>query len=174
MNEVGAKGSRASINRDAVSKWFTHCCARSSLRERLASFQNDLYGDIAALMKEKPGHVPNPFDFQRSINKLLLPILIRTPGVLWDSETRARLFDAKHLKDGQTYELNILPEDIPVDLRGGIRKQLEMELGKQPTDAQLGAEYAAIVEDKPLPFAGTRRERELATGSRRDTALKGR
>ena len=41
MNEVGAKGSRASINRDAVSKWFTHCCARSSLRERLASFQKN-------------------------------------------------------------------------------------------------------------------------------------
>lgn len=143
-------------------------------RQRLADFQNALWSDIAALQAEKPGHVPNPLDFRLIINKLLLPVLIKTPGVLWDSETPARLFETRHLKDGQTYEVNVLPKDIPIDMRGGIRKELEMELGKQPTDEQLGAEYAAIVEGKPLPFAGTRRERELATGIRRDAALKGR
>ncbi|WP_370677549.1 hypothetical protein [Pleomorphomonas sp. PLEO] len=144
-------------------------------RQRLARFQNDLYGEIAALQAEKPGHVPNPLDFRWVINKLLLPILIKTPGVLWDSETPARLFDAKHLKDGQTYEVNVLPEDIPVDLRGGIRKELQWELDGEPTDKQVGAEYAAMVLGKPSPFAGTRRKREeVAMGIRRDAALKGR
>ena len=33
------KGSSDSINRDEVSKRFTHCCAFSSLGERLATFQ---------------------------------------------------------------------------------------------------------------------------------------
>lgn len=144
-------------------------------RQRLARFQNDLYDDIAAQMKEKPGHTPNPFDFQRSINNLLLPILIKTPGMFGGSETRARLFDAKHLKDGQTYEFNVLPEDIPVDMRAGLRKELQWELDGEPTDKQVGAEYAAMVLGKPSPFAGTRRKREeVALGIRRDAALKGR
>ena len=39
MKEVGVKGSSDSMNRDEVSKRFTHCCAFSSLGERLATFQ---------------------------------------------------------------------------------------------------------------------------------------
>ncbi|TIN81247.1 hypothetical protein, partial [Mesorhizobium sp.] len=60
------------------------------------------------------------------INKLLLPVVIKTPGTLWGTnETDGFLFDAAKRPDNSTVDVVVKYTDIPIDLRRGIANDLE-------------------------------------------------
>ncbi|HEY5797658.1 MAG TPA: M15 family metallopeptidase [Bosea sp. (in: a-proteobacteria)] len=117
---------------------------REEAAKRIAQFQNALAGELEAFKKLNNKN-PNQIEIQAMTNKLLLPIVIKQPGMLWDSNDRSkRLFEAAGRPDGTTVDVDVKYADIPIDLRRGIATDLQRELGRKPSEEEIISRYEEV------------------------------
>jgi len=117
---------------------------RTEMAARIAEFQNALAGLIEEHKASNDGQNPDQAEIQSMINRLLLPVVISTPGAgfLWSTETQdARLFEAGTRPDGSSVDVAVKYEDVPIQLRDGIRADLERSLGRKVSDQEVTDEY---------------------------------
>ncbi|MGJ5032264.1 lysozyme [Bradyrhizobium sp. HKCCYLS2038] len=123
--------------------------------KRIAQFNNALSAQMDEFKRANSNKPPTQADIQSMINRLLLPVVIKTPGTLWGSNTWAPpgasgglfgspktfAFDAAGRPDNSTVEGQIKYADIPVDLRRGIAADLERDLGRKPSEMEVVKRY---------------------------------
>jgi hypothetical protein len=119
---------------------------REEMSLRLARFQNALKDSVDEFRDQNNGRVPTYAETQAMINRLLLPVVIKTPGTLWGTnDTEGFAFDAAMRPDGSTVEINVKIDQIPVDLRAQIAADIEAETGTKPTNDEIVERYEAFV-----------------------------
>lgn len=118
--------------------------ANEESREREARFQRALVERMREFQKQEQ-RVPNDYEVSDMVDQLLVPIIMRTPGNLWDSTEEGFVFDAPFRPDGSTVEIDIPYEQIPADVRLAIREELAKELGRDPTEDEVKADYVEFV-----------------------------
>lgn len=112
---------------------------------RIAQFQNVLAAEMEAF-KLQNKRVPDQIEMQKMINKLLLPVVIKTPGFLWSgTDNTKKLFEAGARPDNSTVEVDVKYADIPIDMRRGIALRLENKNGRKPTEKEIADEYGRFV-----------------------------
>jgi len=123
--------------------------AREDAARRIAAFQNTLADEMESfkrLNKDKP---LTQADIQQMINRLLLPIVIKTPGSIfggaWMSREDGFMFEAGNRPDNSTVEPVVKYEDIPIDIRVKLSRYLEEKTGQKPTQVQVAREYADFI-----------------------------
>lgn len=118
---------------------------RETAARREAQFQIALQREVDAWMQEN-GKRPTPTDVQSMVNRLLLPVVISEPGMLYGTnETPGRLFEVPQLGDiggGRTAAIFQDYAEIPQAERIQIEVALEATLGYKPSEEQVEAEYA--------------------------------
>lgn len=103
--------------------------------------------------RNNDNRAPTQIEVQSMINKLLLPIVIKTPGMLWGTnETKARAFQAVGRLDNSTVDVAIEYGDIPIDLQRGIAIDLKRELGRKPTAEEVAKRYEDFVLSRSRSF----------------------
>lgn len=119
--------------------------ARTKANQRIAQFQNALSDQMAAF-QEQNGKPPSQLDIQAMTNKLLLPIVVKEPGWLWGTnEIDGKFaFEAGIRDDAATVDVVVKYEDIPIDLRRGISKDLALELGRDPSEEEIVSRYEEV------------------------------
>lgn len=116
--------------------------AREEAAQQVVKFQNALADELEAFKRKNDNKAPTQLEVQSMINKLLLPVVIKTPGMLWGTnETDALAFQAGDRPDNSTVELAVEYGDIPIDLRRGIALDLERELGRKPSEDEVVRRY---------------------------------
>ncbi|MDW9880483.1 hypothetical protein GOA90_25175 [Sinorhizobium meliloti] len=119
---------------------------REESAKRIAQFQNALAAQMEEFRKDNDGRRPTQMDIQSMVNRLLLPVVIKEPGRLWGTNDRdAFAFEAGLRPDGSEVEVVVEYSDIPLDLRNGIRLDLERELGRKPSDEEVVKRYEEFV-----------------------------
>lgn len=112
---------------------------------RIAQFQNVLASEMEEFKRQNK-RVPDQVEIQKLINKLLLPVVIKTPGLLWDSnDTGKRLFEAGARPDAAKVDIDVKYADIPIDMRRGISLRLETKNGRKPSEKEIADEYERFV-----------------------------
>lgn len=117
---------------------------RMEAAKRTARFQNALV-DLYEEFKTENNRNPNPVEIRSMVNRLMLPIVIKQPGMLYDSEDEGFVFDAPIRPDGSSVDVRVEYGDIPIDLRAGIARNLELELGRKPTPDEVVQRYEEFV-----------------------------
>lgn len=114
---------------------------REEAAKREAQFQMALADEMQAF-REANQKNPTQADIQSMTNRLLLPIVVKTPGTFWDSEEDGLFsFEAGQRADGTTVDVVVKYGDIPLDLRRGIALDLERELGRKPSEDEIVQRY---------------------------------
>lgn len=155
--------SQASAQLEAVG--ITTTDKKGSEREdaarRVAQFQNALAAQMEEFKQANQGKKPTQVDIQSMVNRLLLPVVIKEPGRLWGTNDRdGFLFEAGIRSDTATVDVTVKYADIPVDLRSGIVRDLEQELGRKPSEVEVVQRYEDFALNRtaaPIPQR-TRRE----------------
>lgn len=123
---------------------------RDEAARQEAQFQLALSREME-LFRQNTNKVPTQLDIQKMVNKLLLPIVIEEPGMLFGTnETPGRLFEVPQLGSlGQDREARIFAEydDIPPRDRIEVELTLEQQLGRKPSEEEVEAAYAAYMTD---------------------------
>lgn len=109
--------------------------------KKVAEFQNVLAGELAEF-KERHGKNPNQIEVQEIINRMLLPIVLKTPGFWGGEKDGSFLFEAGGRADGQTVSTRFPYTSIPIDYRIRLRDELKTELGRDPSEADISEAYA--------------------------------
>jgi GH24 family phage-related lysozyme (muramidase) len=131
--------------------------SRQEAADRIARFQNVLAQELEAFKRANDGKAPTQMDIQSMINRLLLPIVIRQEKSMWNptktpwSSTFGQegfLFEAGMRPDGSTVDVDVQYSDIPIDLRRGIARDLERELGRKPSDDEVVDRYEQVILDQ--------------------------
>lgn len=119
--------------------------ATDETRTREARFQRALVDRMREFQMQEE-RVPNDYEVSDIVDQLLLPIIIKEPGTLWGTnDTEASIFEAPFRADNATVEIDVPYETIPVDLRLAIRQELVIELGREPTEDEVKADYVEFV-----------------------------
>lgn len=126
--------------------------------KRVASFNNALSAQMDEFKRANSDRKPTQADIQSMINRLLLPVVVKTPGTLWGTNTWAPpgvagtftngktfAFDAASRPDNSTADVAVKYADIPIDLRRGIAGDLERELGRKPSEVEVTKRYQDFV-----------------------------
>ncbi len=128
---------------------------REEAAKRIAQFQNSLAMEMEAFKQANDGKNPTQIDIQSMVNRLLLPVVIKEPGMLWGTNDREGfLFETGLRSDTSAVDMNVQYADIPIDLRRGIARDLERELGRKPSEDEIVYRYhdfAMNREPGPLP-----------------------
>ncbi|WP_442909837.1 TIGR02594 family protein [Hyphomicrobium sp.] len=123
--------------------------AREDAAQQVVKFQNALASELEAFKRQNDNRAPTQIEVQSMINKLLLPVVIKTPGMIWgENETSALLFQGAGRGDDATVEIAVEYDDIPFDLRRGLAIDLERELGRKPSQAEVVQKYEDFVLDR--------------------------
>lgn len=130
---------------------------REDAARRIAQFQNALAAQMDEFKRSNESN-PSQIDIQAMINRLLLPVVIKTEQErsIWDplkspwtsttvSETPGFLFESRIRPDGTSVDVAVKYEDIPIDLRRGIATDLENELGRKPSEEEVVQRYEDFV-----------------------------
>lgn len=121
---------------------------RQTALRREAEFQIALQREVDAWVKDN-GKQPSPTEAQAMINRLLLPVVIKTPGMIYGTtDTPAKLFEVPSLGSiggGKTVEAFAAYAEIPQADRTQIEMALEQKLGYKPSEEQVEAEYALFL-----------------------------
>lgn len=145
---------------------------REAAAKRIAQFQNALAAEMEAFKQAQNGKAPTQVDIQSMVNRLLLPVVVRTtnPGDLgygvWPNpltslgnlfgsspDTDALAFEARMRPDGSTVDVPMEYSDIPIDFRRTIASDLERELGRIPARREVVQRYRDFVLDRdPTPI----------------------
>lgn len=133
--------------------------------KRIAQFNNALSAQMDTFKRENNNRAPTQADIQTMINRLLLPVVIKQPGSLWGENTwtppnatggglfgtpKTFAFDAAMRPEGATISANIKVGDIPLSLRKGIAADLERNLGRKPSEAEIVRRYEDVVLQRPV------------------------
>lgn len=122
--------------------------AAEEANKRIAQFQNVLAAEMEAFKRQNQNRAPNQVEIQSMINKLLLPVVIKTPGwVMSSTDTSKRLFEAGLRPDNSTVAVDVKYADIPIDMRRGIALRLENKNGRKPTEKEIAEEYGRFVSE---------------------------
>lgn len=128
--------------------------------KRVAQFNNALSAQMDEFKRSNSNRQPTQADIQSMINRLLLPVVIKTPGTLWGSNTwtppgvsgggifgapKTFVFDSANRPDNSTVDVTVKYSDIPVDLRRGIAGDLARELGRKPSEAEVTQRYEDFI-----------------------------
>lgn len=122
--------------------------------KQIAQFNNALSEEMASFKRANDNKAPTQADIQAMTNKLLLPVVIKTPAstlsVLpaWlggNGTENKRLFEAGARPDNATVDVEVKYQDIPIDLRRGISTDLERELGRKPSQQEITQRYEDFV-----------------------------
>lgn len=134
---------------------------RQEVAKRIAEFQNSLHDRIDEFIKANDNRVPNYAETQQMINQLLLPAviggrasadygLIPNPiadiANLFSGGGKAGFaFEGRYRPDGTRVDINVKYEDIPIELRAAISRDLETDTGKKPTPDEVVERYEQFV-----------------------------
>ena len=119
--------------------------ATEESRIRESRFQSALI-DRMREFQEQEKRVPNDYEVSGMVDQLLLPIIIKEPGLLWGTNSeKGFAFEAPFRADNAQVEIDIPYENIPVDVRLAIREELAKELGRDPTEDEIKADYVEFV-----------------------------
>lgn len=142
--------SQANQQLEAVGITATGKKGEAAQREnaRIAAFQNALAAELDTFKKSNEGRTPTPIETRSMINKLLLPIVVKTPGMIWDTNENKRIFEAVTRSDGSTISPVKKISEIPENLRSGIAIDLARELGRKPSEIEIMARYRDIVSGR--------------------------
>jgi len=127
--------------------------------KRIAQFNNALSAQMDEFKRSNANKAPTQADIQSMINRLLLPVVIKTPGTFFGSNTwtppgaggglfgspKTFAFDAAARPDNSTVDVQVKYSDIPIDLRRGIAVDLERELGRKPSEVEVTKRYQDFV-----------------------------
>ncbi|MHB0785573.1 glycoside hydrolase family protein [Bradyrhizobium sp. 5.13L] len=126
--------------------------------KRIAQFNNALSAQMDEFKRNNPNKPPTQADIQSMINRLLLPVVVKTPGTFFGTSTWAPpgvagtfsngktfAFDAAGRPDNSTVEVQVQYSDIPIDLRRGISTDLERELGRKPSQVEVTKRYQDFI-----------------------------
>lgn len=116
----------------------------ANVAKQVAQFQNALAEEMEAFKRNNNNKAPTQAEVQSMINKMLLPIVVRTPGIFWDSHTPMHLFEAGGRPDNSTMDVTVEYKDIPIDLRRSIALDLERELGRKPSQDEVTQRYEDV------------------------------
>lgn len=120
--------------------------ARQEMAAREARFQMALADEMRVWSEANGGKKPTQVDIMQMTNRLLLPIVVKTPGTFWDSEDDGLFaFEASGRADGTTVDVVVEYADIPIDMRNAIRRDLELETGGQVTEEQIVQRYEEFI-----------------------------
>lgn len=134
--------------------------------KRIAQFNNALSAQMDEFKRANANKAPTQADIQSMINRLLLPVVIKTPGTVfgtnnWTPAGVSRFgsgqkmfaFDAANRPDNSTVEVQVQYSDIPIDLRRGISVDLERELGRKPSENEVAQRYGDFIQNRdPTPI----------------------
>ncbi|WP_455153245.1 hypothetical protein [Bradyrhizobium cenepequi] len=126
---------------------------------RIAQFNNALASQMDEFKRANSNRKPTQPEVQSMINRLLLPVVIKTPGTLWGTNAcmlpgaggglfgtpKTFVFDAASRPDNATVDVTVKYGDIPIDLRRGIATDLERELGRKPSEAEVTQRYEDFI-----------------------------
>lgn len=130
---------------------------REEAAKRIAEFQNSLAMQMDEFKRANQGRPPTQLDIQSMVNRLLLPVVVKTPGTLWGTnDAPGFAFEAGSRPDDSTIGPATNYGDIPVDLRRGIALDLELALGRKPTEEEIIARYQDFILDRPSGPKGDR------------------
>jgi len=131
---------------------------RAEAAARIAAFNNTLAAEMQAFKvdPQNKGRSPNQMEVQSIINRLLLPVVIKQPFVGSDprgmfatsNDQPALAFEARDRADGTTVDVAIEYGDIPIDLRMGIRRDLELELQRPASEEEIVQRYEDFVLER--------------------------
>lgn len=117
---------------------------REDAAKRIAVFQNTLAMQMEEFKRLNEGRNPNQMEIQSLVNRLLLPVVMKGPADLfnWGGTSREGfLFEAGAVSDATTVDVAVKYEDIPVQLRQGIKTDLALELGREPSEEEIVTRY---------------------------------
>ena len=126
---------------------------RDEMAKRIAQFQMSLTDEMESF-KRQNGKAPDQYDLQKMVNKLLLPVVIKTPGSIWDSNRDGFSFESGFRAEGTVVTVNPKLTDIPIDMRRGIASDLELELGRKPSEEEIISRYQSFVLGTPEVYVG--------------------
>lgn len=123
---------------------------RDEASKRIAQFQGALASQMDEFKRANEGRAPTQMEVQAMINRLLLPVVIKKPGMLWGTNSRdGFVFEAARRSDAETVDVAVKYEDIPVDIRGAIAVDLERKLGRKPSQREVEDHYEDFVLGRP-------------------------
>lgn len=128
--------------------------AREEAARRIAMFQNMLAAQMAEF-KTANGKNPNQMEIQSMVNRLLMPVIVEEPGMMWGTNRvdmsgtgQDFLFDVGRLGNiggGRTASVSIDYEKIPTAQRVEIEIALEAQFGRKPSPEEVEAAYSAYL-----------------------------
>jgi LAS superfamily LD-carboxypeptidase LdcB len=122
---------------------------REAAAKRIAQFQNVLAQQMTEFKAANEGRNPNQAEIGSMVNRLLLPIVVEQPGMLWGTnKTEGQfLFEANSVANDATVSVAVSYEEIPRNLRVAIGDDLQKELGRKPSEDEVAMRYNQIIED---------------------------
>lgn len=145
---ITAAFSQASTQLEAIGLTTTgkEGAKREEAAKRIALFQNTLASEMDAFKRLNNDRLPTQPEIQQMVNRLLLPIVTKTPGMIWGtSDQDGFMFEAGKRSDNSTVDVVVKYADIPIDLRRGIAIDLERDLGRKPSEEEVIARYEDFV-----------------------------
>ena len=148
------KQSEAALEGVGLSTVGTKDSDRQEMAARIAKFQNTLHAKIDEFRQANNDRVPNYAETQQMINQLLLPVVIQQEKSMWNPTKTpwsqftgkdAFAFEARYRPDGTRVEVKVDYTDIPIELRTGIARDLETDLGRKPTPDEIVQRYEQFV-----------------------------
>lgn len=123
---------------------------RDEAARRIAQFNNMLAQEMAAFKEANNGRNPNQVDIQSMVNRLLLPVVVEEPGMLWGTNKAdpVPMFEVGRLGDlggGRTAAIEVDYKKIPPAERIEIEVALEAEYGRKPSEEEVEAAYSAYL-----------------------------
>jgi hypothetical protein len=113
----------------------------SSKNQRVANFQNVLSDQLEEFQKAN-GKRPTQPEVQAMISRLLMPIVITTPGAVYGTNSKNGFqFEGNTLPEGATVSTGVKIADVPSDVRAQLADYLERNYRRKPTDAEIVGAY---------------------------------
>lgn len=137
--------ARTQLDAVGISTVGTDGTARQEMAAREAKFQMALLDEMRVWSEQNAGKRPTQVDIMQMTNRLLLPIVVKTPGTFWDGEQEGFAFEASGRADGTTVDVVVEYADIPIDMRNAIRRDLELETGGQVSEEQIVQRYEEFI-----------------------------
>ncbi len=114
-----------------------------------------LAAQMAEFKAANAGKNPNQMEIQSMVNRLLLPVVVEEPGMMWGTNRvdmsgtgQDFLFDVGRLGNvggGRTATVSVDYEKIPTAQRVEIEIALEAQYGRKPSPEEVEAAYAAYL-----------------------------
>jgi GH24 family phage-related lysozyme (muramidase) len=119
--------------------------ANDTSRQQEARFQRALIERMREFQTQNDGRVPTDYEVSDMVDQLLLPIIMKSPGWFGDDVQKGFMFEAPFRRDNQSVQIDVPYDQIPVDVRLAIKAELATELGREPTEDEVKADYVEFV-----------------------------